>query len=68
MLQEEYRGFRIVGDGTFSMKHIKVRGKGSIPLCLEGAYTNSTFAQHSIDDYLETRGPKNGKTNDSSGS
>ena len=64
--REEYRGFRIVGDGTFTLKHVTTIGKGSVPNCLNGAYTTSGYAQKDIDNYLD-EAKKNAKRNISSG-
>ena len=69
-LIKEYRGFNIENDDTFSMKHIKYKGEGSVPMSLRGAYTKASLAEQDIDMFLEaaTEGKKNAKTNSSSGS
>lgn len=46
---EEYKGYKIVGDGTFGYKHVKPVGKGSVPASLKGAFTTVVFAQKAID-------------------
>jgi hypothetical protein len=49
----EYRGYSIEGDGTFGMKVIKYPGRGgTIPQCLEGAFTKAKEAMYAIDQYL----------------
>lgn len=52
---EEYKGFNIVGDGSFGYKNIKPVGKGSVPKDLRGAYTNGVFAKRGIDSYLASK-------------
>ena len=52
---EEYKGFNIVGDGTFGYKEIKVKGKGSVAKELRGSYTNGAFAKRGIDAFLHTK-------------
>lgn len=54
----EYKGYSIVGDGTFGNKEIKTIGKGSLPLQLRGAFTNAVFAQKAIDTYLNEKASK----------
>lgn len=45
----EYRGFKIVGDGTYGYKEIKPVGRGSIPTQLRGIWTTVREAQRAID-------------------
>lgn len=48
----EYKGYMIVGDGTFGMKMIKKPGQGgTIPKMLEGAYSSVINAKKAIDIY-----------------
>lgn len=47
----EYNGYRIVGDGTFGMFHIRALS-GTIPNILGGAYTRKSFAMADIDRYV----------------
>jgi hypothetical protein len=54
----EYKGYNIVGDGTYGHKEIKTIGKGSLPLQLRGSFTTSVFAQKAIDAYLHEKGSK----------
>lgn len=61
-LLEEYRGFNIENDGTFSMKHIKYKGQGSVPSLLRGAYTHTKLARDDIDIFLDSEGKHNAKT------
>ena len=51
----EYKGYNIVGDGTYGYKEIKTIGKGSLPLELRGSFTTSIFAQKAIDAYLQEK-------------
>ena len=55
----EYKGYKIVSDGTFGNKTIKPIGRGSIPKSLRGAFTTDVFAIKQIDAYL--RGIEDGK-------
>jgi len=49
----KYRGYEIVGDGTFGMKKIIYPGRGgTIPEYLSGAYTKAKEAIQAIDHYL----------------
>lgn len=54
----EYKGYSIVGDGTYGHKEIKTIGKGSLPLSLRGSFTTAVFAQKAIDAYLNEKGSK----------
>jgi hypothetical protein len=63
---QEYKGFKIQADGTFSMYTIKPVGKGSIPKELRGRYTSYLAAQKQIDAYVKTKGK--GNTNDETSS
>ena len=54
-MSSEYEGFKIDGDGTFSMKVIKPVGKGSIPVALRGSYTSTREAEVAIDRYLANK-------------
>lgn len=58
-MSEEYKGFKLMSDGTFSLTLIKPIGKGSVPKELRGSYTNKTMARKAID--LVERGKSNGK-------
>lgn len=63
MFEEEYKGYKIVGDGTFGMKVIKPLGKGSVPLHLRGLYSNAAIAKKSIDLHInEKKAVKGGET------
>lgn len=48
----EYRGFKIVGDGTYGNKLIKTIGQGSLPDVLKGSFTRPSFAHVAIDRYI----------------
>jgi len=49
----EYKGYNIVGDGTFGYKEIKPIGKGSVHLELRAMkFTNTKQAQLGIDAFL----------------
>lgn len=56
----EYKGYSIVGDGTYGNKLIKPIGKGSVPKELRGIFTTAQFAMKHIDGYL--KGKSNGKS------
>ena len=62
----EYKGYQIVGDGTFGFKEIKPTGKGSVHLELRGSYTTSKQAELAIDRHLakEAAKPKKGAVKD----
>ena len=63
MTPQEYRGYLIVGDGTYGYKEIKPAGKGSVHLSLRGAYTTAHFAIKAIDQYEDSiKVTKGGKT------
>lgn len=62
----EYKGYRIVGDGTFGLKRILNAGKGMLPRDLSGTYTSAIFAERDIDGYLEKKGKTNGETDSGS--
>lgn len=55
---QEYKGFKIVPDGSFGMCHIKQPGSGATPSELSGAYTTPTIAMNAIDAYKPKRGAK----------
>jgi len=59
---EEYKGYRIVSDGT-NLKRIRAMAQGKVPKDLEGLYTNTSFARLAIDRVVGTKETKkNGKT------
>lgn len=58
----EYKGYQIVGDGTFGNYLIKPLGKGSVHLSLRGTYTSSGVAKRSIDQYESKKVDKGGKS------
>lgn len=61
MNEVSYKGYNIVGDGTYGMCSIKTQGRGSLPKGLQGVYTKSTLAMQAIDGYVS------GKEKDSDG-
>lgn len=63
MYNTEYKGYAIVGDGTFGNKLIKAIGKGALPKVLKGSFTNHQHAARAIDLYLGNKGDKDGKEN-----
>lgn len=67
-LIKEYKGFNIENDDTFSLKHIRYKGRGSVPILLRGAYTKTVLAEKDIDIFLHTEGKHNAKTSISAGS
>lgn len=49
----EYKGYNIVGDGTFGYSEIKAIGKGSVHLGLRSEkFTNTRQAKLAIDSFL----------------
>lgn len=60
--EQEYKGYRVEGLGTYSMVRIKAKGRGTIPEVLQGLYTSTTEAYKAIDSYLNSllkKGKKN---------
>lgn len=52
----DYKGYKIVGDGTFGMKKIKYPGVGGgLPKQLEGSFTKAQEAMWAIDYYLAVK-------------
>lgn len=64
----DYKGYKIVGDGTYGFKQIKPEGKGSVNLELRGNYTNTKQAQIAIDRFLSTQPVKKGAKKDAESS
>ena len=58
VLNMEYKGFKIVPDGTFGMYEIRQPGSGAMPESLKGAFTSRAFATNAIDNYKPKRGAK----------
>lgn len=58
----EYKGYKIVGDGTFGYKQIKPIGKGSVHLSLRGSYTDYKVACQAIDKIVGQKVTKGGQT------
>lgn len=58
----EYKGYQIVGDGTFGNYLIKQSGKGSVHLSLRGTYTSTGVAKRSIDQHESSKVAKGGKS------
>lgn len=52
MKEYEYKGYRVVPLGTFSLYSIMPRASGTIPNDLHGHYTTLTEANRAIDRYL----------------
>lgn len=63
----EYKGYNIIGDGTFGYQKIKTIGAGKLPVSLGGSYTSPIMAQRQIDTYLLTKEKKDGKTKGDAG-
>lgn len=59
---EDYKGYRILSDGTFGLKRIMNSGKGALPRDLSGNYTAAIFAKRDIDAYLIKKGVTNGES------
>lgn len=62
---EEYRNYRIL-TAPFSMFKILNLGKGAIPAKLSGSYTTPKEAKVAIDQYLDTKGVKDGSSDSGS--
>ncbi len=58
----EYKGYNIVGDGTFGYKQVKPIGKGSVHLALRGNYTDHKAAMRAIDRVVAEKGKKGAQT------
>jgi len=57
-------GYEIVGDGTYSMRLIRHKGKGSLPKKLSGRYTTDAAAKVQIEAYVaQKESSKNVKAN-----
>ncbi len=56
----EYKGYRIVSDGTFGYDEIKPMAQGQIPAPLRGMYKGQDQAKIAIDQYeaLNKKGVK----------
>lgn len=50
-MTQEYKNYRIVGDGTFGMYVIKSIGPGAIPDILQGSFSKTVNAKQAIDTY-----------------
>lgn len=61
----EYKGFKIVADGTFGMCSIKQLGSGAVPTSLLGSFTSPAQATYAIDAYQPKRGAKKKDVKDS---
>jgi hypothetical protein len=61
----EYKNYFINGNGT-GMYTISNVGKGVLASFLRGLYTSPSFAMMRIDDYLDMKADKNGKTDSGS--
>lgn len=59
---EEYRNYRIL-NSAYAMYRILNMGKGAIPVKLSGSYTTPKEAKVAIDQYLDTKGVKDGSSN-----
>ena len=51
-MEHEYRGYKIVGDGTFGMYNVKQMGRGKVQASLRGAFTAVDVARKAIDTVL----------------
>jgi len=65
-MSEEYEGYKIEADGTYSMKVIKAIGKGSVHLDLRGLYSSVGEARLAIDSFINRKGKGNAKATKSS--
>jgi hypothetical protein len=57
----DYKGYKIVGDGSYGFKEIKPEGKGSVPKELRGKFTHAKQAHICIDSFLAKQPPKAAK-------
>lgn len=59
-----YKGYRVVGLGTFPVFEIKPQSTGKIPKALQGMFTTKDVAFKQIDSYLNSlkRGRKPSST------
>lgn len=57
----EYKGYRIVSDGTYGMKLIKHIGRGACPKELLGSFTSHSMAVKAIDIVTSRKGKDNGE-------
>ncbi len=57
----EYRGYKIVGDGTFGYKEIKPVGRGSVPTGLRGTWVTVRDATRAIDLEVDRKEVANGE-------
>ncbi len=63
----EYKGYKIVNDGTFSMVNVEPIGRGSVPKSLRGSYTSMNTARMAIDSVVSLKENKRGKNSNNSG-
>lgn len=63
----EYKGYKLVHDGVFSMVNIEPIGRGSVVKELRGSYTNTAMAMRDIDRILSSKERKRGKNKNDSG-
>ena len=61
-MEVEYKGYKIMGDGTFGMKLIKRIGSGSLPKILSGSFTGFGPAKQAIDSSFLVKERKDAKT------
>ena len=65
---EEYKGYIIESDKTYSMKNIRFPGSGSVDMALRGSYTQVVLARQAIDQFLESvKGKSNAKKTNTGG-
>ena len=64
-MEFEYKGYRLVPDYGNLLKVIN-SGKGMVPNALRGSFTSRGAAQQAVDDYLEEKALRDGKTNSNS--
>ncbi len=59
----EYKGYRIISDGSFGHKEIQNIGRGALPKELRGTFTTSWFAQKAINGVVERKAGSDGEAN-----
>ena len=64
-MEQDYKGYRLVPDFGNMIKIIQ-SGKGMVPIALRGLFTTRAFAERAVDDYLDLKDVKDGKTNSGS--
>ena len=59
----EYRGYKIVSDGTYGYKEIRQTGRGNVPTVLRGIWVTIRDAQRAIDIEVDRKEDANAEGN-----